>query len=115
MVRHDRAVGDDPVAAVSDAPRPWCCPEPRCSPLHQLRDADAEDVSTPQPGESFVCFGVAPEVTFAYDGVEHANDLRSCHYTPLKGLIAYQENADDWAAIRAAYGRALSVLEANRP
>lgn len=84
--------------------RPWCCPEPRCEPLH----VHAEVVA---PGESFICFGKAPEsVEFTYDGVTHANDLRSCHYTPLKGLIAYQENRDDWEGIRAGYWRALAAL-----
>lgn len=66
-----------------------------------------------QPGASFVCFGKAPEVAFTYDGVEHVNDLRSCHYTPLKGLTANQENADDWEALKAAYWRALNALEAS--
>lgn len=85
--------------------RPWCCPEPRCEPLHLL----AEDV---QPGDSFVCFGKAPEVGFTYDGVTHVNDLRSCHYSPLKGLIAWQENREDWEALRAGYWRALAALAA---
>jgi hypothetical protein len=87
--------------------RPWCCPEPRCAPLHILKDSDAGL----QPGASFVCFGKAPEVAFTYDGVEHVNDLRSCHYTPLKGLLAFQESAEDWDALRSAYGRALGALE----
>lgn len=89
--------------------RPWCCPEPRCTPLHLLADAEAGM----QPGASFVCFGKAPEeVAFVYDGVGHVNDLRSCHFTPLKGLIAYQENTDDWEALRTAYWRALAALSA---
>lgn len=87
--------------------RPWCCPEPRCSPVHLLAERLA-------PGESFICFGDAPPVTFVYDGVEHDNDARSCHYTPLKGLLAYQENLDDWDAIRAAYWRAGHALKAKR-
>jgi hypothetical protein len=91
------------------APRPWCCPEPRCTPLHLLIEA-----SCPTPADSFVCFGDSPEVRFEYDGVEHVNDARSCHYTPLKGLIAYQENADDWAALRSAYWRAGTALTARR-
>lgn len=88
--------------------RPWCCPEPRCRPVHLLTEAELA------PGESFICFGDAPPVTFVYDGVEHANDARSCHYTPLKGLIAYQESLDDWAAIRGAYWRAEHALTARR-
>jgi hypothetical protein len=81
--------------------RPWCCPEPRCQPIHQIANEELT------PGESFSCFGRAPEVAFSYDGVEHFNDLRSCHYTPLKGLIAYQENANDWRMLAGAYSTAL--------
>src|SRR5687767_4278545 len=92
------------------AQRPWCCPEPRCTPLHLLLDGDAQ----PGPGESFVCFGDAPEVRFEYDGVVHVNDARSCHYSPLKGVVAFQENADDWEALRSAYWRAGHALAAHR-
>lgn len=89
--------------------RPWCCPEPRCIPVHLL-----SEVETLSPGESFVCFGDAPPVRFEYDGVLHENDTRSCHYTPLKGLIAYQESADDWAALHGAYWRAQNALTNHR-
>src|SRR3990167_7510218 len=82
--------------------RPWCCPEPRCEPVHQLTNED--DLSVPVPGDSFICFGQPPaEIRFEYDGNEHANSLRSCHYTPLKGVVANQENRDDWALIGGAY------------
>lgn len=91
--------------------RPWCCPEPRCAPLHLLRDGDASRTAV-EPGESFVCFGHAPEVAFTYDGVEHSNDLRSCHYSPLKGVVAFQENREDWEALKAGYWRALNALAA---
>lgn len=91
--------------------RPWCCPEPRCTPIHQLRGGDAP-LSMPEPGESFVCFGVAPPIRFEYDGVEHINDTRSCSYTPLKGLIAWQENAGDWRALGGAYSRAADLRAA---
>lgn len=93
--------------------RPWCCPEPRCTPLHQLSDSD--DLSTPTPGDSFSCWGrLGAEVAFSYDGVDHRNDLRSCHYTPLKGLVMWQENADDWMLLRDAYGAALATLTDTR-
>ena len=96
---------------MSEIKRPWCCPEPRCLPLHQLTD-EVTELARPSPGNSFVCFGRGVrEVAFEYDGVDHANDLRSCMYTPLKGLIAWQENADDWRALQNAYGRALAALE----
>lgn len=92
--------------------RPWCCPEPRCTPLHSLQGAETP-LDQPTPGESFFCFGKAPEVVFIYDGVEHVNDTRSCAYTPLKGVISWQENADDWRALQNAYQRALRALEAH--
>ena len=90
--------------------RPWCCPEPRCTPVHQLGN-EAVDLSRPTPGESFLCFGEAPEVVFIYDGVEHKNDLRSCSYTALKGVIANQENRDDWWLLARHYTAALSALK----
>lgn len=91
--------------------RPWCCPETRCRPIHQLAGSD-EPLSVPTPGESWLCFGKMDEpVVFTYDGVDHTNDLRSCWYTALKGVVANQENADDWRALRNAYVRALSALD----
>lgn len=89
--------------------RPWCCPEPRCIPVHTLSGSELP-LSQAEPGETFLCFGAAPKVEFTYDGVRHANDTRSCTYTPLKGVISYQENADDWRAIAGAYSRAVSAL-----
>lgn len=90
---------------------PWCCPEPRCLPLHQLKDSDYSDISQPEPGQSWLCHGAMKQpVTFTYDGVEHENDLNSCSYTPLKGVIRNQENKEDWENIVAAYTRALMRL-----
>lgn len=65
----------------------------------------------PSPGSSFLCFGqMAEEVVFVYDGTQHANDLRSCSYTPLKGVVAWQENLDDWLLLRDAYGAAIEAV-----
>lgn len=65
------------------------------------------------PGDSFLCFGRAPrEVVFIYDGDEHRNDLRSCSYTPLKGVIANQENVDDWKMLGRAYATTAKIAEA---
>lgn len=87
--------------------RPWCCPEPRCRPVYQVKDSDYEKLTAPVPGESFFCFGMmARPVTFTYDGVEHTNDLNSCSYTALKGVIRFQENETDWEALEIAYRRA---------
>lgn len=96
--------------------RPWCCPEPRCVPLWQLRDGDARPLDEPQPGQSWSCWGrLGQTVTFVYDGVEHPNDLKSCHYSALKGVVSYQENRDDWEVLAVAYRRALNALEAQSP
>lgn len=94
---------------LSEEWRPWCCPEPRCLPVHTLSGSE-NPLSHAEPGESFFCFGAAPLVEFIYDGVKHVNDTRSCTYTPLKGVISYQENADDWRAISSAYSRATTAL-----
>jgi len=94
-------------------PRPYCCPDPRCEPIHQLIGGDKPTLAEPEPGASFVCFGRMPaEVTFTYDGDTHPNDLHSCNYTPLKGLIVWQENANDWAELQRAYADALDALRA---
>lgn len=89
------------------AERPWCCPEPSCAPLH-----NDQVESAPTPGISFICFGVMErEVVFTYDGETHANDLSHCDYTPLKGMIRWQENRSDWRYVIEQYNRALHILE----
>lgn len=91
--------------------RPWLCPEPRCTPLLNLRDGDYADITKPEPGQTFVCWGMMEQpVEFTYDGVEHPNDLNDCHYTPLKGLIRYQENAADWNVLASYYSMAGDLL-----
>lgn len=87
--------------------RPWLCPEPRCTPLLNLRDGDYRDISVPEPGQSFFCWGLMAEpVAFSYDGAEHVNDANGCTYTPLKGLIRMQENAADWSGLASYYAMA---------
>ncbi len=93
--------------------RPWCCPEPRCRPVLQVADSAAGPLGTPQPGQSFGCWGrLTEDVRFEYDGVEHRNDLKSCQYTALKGVMSWQENRDDWVLMAAAYHLALSRINA---
>lgn len=88
--------------------QPRMCPELKCTPLFQW----PSDIPDNEPGESWHCFGcMQAEVVFEYDGNKHANDLRSCCYTPLKGLIAWQENRMDWWGMRRAYDRALKKLD----
>lgn len=96
--------------------RPWCCPEPRCIPVFQIHDReDNPDLTIPVPAESYFCFGEMGEpVTFIYDGHEHKNDLNSCAYTPLKGVIRWQENEDDWQWLEIGYRRAREKLKERR-
>ena len=90
---------------MGDVLRPWCCPEPSCKPIH-----NDQVEGEPTPGVSFICFGkMARPVTFIYDGESHDNDLNHCDYTPLKGIIRWQENVDDWRYVVAQYQRALEV------
>lgn len=95
---------------MSDRPanaRPWLCPERRCEPMLNLRDGDYPDITVPVPGESWICWGrMERPVTFIYDGVEHPNDHNCCHYTPLKGLIRWQENPADWNVLASYYALA---------
>lgn len=87
--------------------RPWCCPEPKCTPVFQVKDSDYPDITQPVSGESWFCFGMMETpVEFSYDRVKHCNDLNSCSYTALKGVIRFQENEDDWEALEIGYRRA---------
>jgi hypothetical protein len=95
--------------------RPWLCPEPRCTPLTNLRDGDYPDITVPEPGQSFFCWGVMETpVSFNYDGHEHPNDCNGCTYTPLKGLIRFQENENDWDALSTYYHVAVVKLREHR-
>ena len=92
-------------------PRPWCCPEPRCEPLWQIKDSSARALDEAQPGQSWACWGrLTEDVRFEYDGVAHANDLKSCFYTALKGVVSWQENRDDWTLMADGYDMALKRL-----
>ena len=107
------------VTLYPEPPRPRMCPEPVCRPLVQYpgytREQRESGVREWERGESWFCWGVMPEVvTFTYGGVEHPNDLRSCVFTPIKGLISFQENRDDWWGLRLQYDRALEQLDAYR-
>lgn len=96
---------------MSEPNRPWCCPEPRCQPVYNYNVG-----ADPTPGDSFICFGIMSEpVAFTYDGSEHRNDLNHCDYTPLKGVIRWQENVDDWRLAIRFFRNALRKLKAVRP
>ena len=93
--------------------RPWLCPErERCSPLTNLRDGEYRDIGIPEPGQSWVCFGkMTQPIDFSYDGVDHTNSVRSCHYSPLKGLIQFHETPEDWSIMASGYRAAILALE----
>jgi hypothetical protein len=94
--------------------RPWLCPEPRCTPLLNMRDGKYKDITVPEPGHSFFCWGLMAEpVEFVYDGVEHTNDRNFCTYTPLKGVIRLQTIENDWSVI--ASGASIAIQLANDP
>ena len=98
------------------SPRPWLCPMVgHCEPLTNLRDGDYKDITVPEPGQSWTCFGImAKPLTFIYDGVEHTNDLNHCDYTPLKGVLRFQENEADWSVLAGGFRMALAILERKR-
>lgn len=90
--------------------RPWCCPDHHCTPLTQI--ANFQDLAKFRAGESFSCWGkMAEAIEVSYAGVPHVNDLCSCHFTPLKGLIRGHENKDDWLLLKLQYEKALAMLE----
>lgn len=91
--------------------RPWCCPEPTCDPFAQF--GESMDLSIPEMGLSWWCLGrMAQPRTFTYDGVEHTNDLNDCHYSPLKGVIRWEENSADIGGLASAYTVAAKRLTA---
>lgn len=97
-------------------PRPQMCPEPRCQPLYQWPPPTKKQIDkgirTDPTEESWHCFGyMKEEIVFIYNDDKHANDLHSCCYTPLKGLIVWQENRDDWYGMKRCYTRALKRLD----
>jgi hypothetical protein len=94
---------------VTDSARPWCCPEPRCTPLHN--HGDGGSLAEPRPGQSFTCLGrMDRSIKFTYDDVDHRNDLNRCHYTPLKGILRFQENVEDWRLERTVLAIGLREL-----
>lgn len=91
--------------------RPFCCPEHCCTPVYQWKNSGL-DITQFTAGQSFLCLGrMAKPVVFTYDEVIHANDLSTCMYSPLKGMIRFQENYNDWKGLVTAYTRALEKLD----
>lgn len=91
--------------AVSVATRPRLCPCARtCTPIwnsmvcdDRIKDEEA-DMNQGYSGE---CVGRMNEaVEFIYGGAPHKNEFNRCVFTPLKGIIRFQECADDfWSSI----------------
>lgn len=75
-----------------------------------MRDGAYLDVSVPEPGQSFFCWGLMDRpVPFSYDGVDHENDRNFCTYTPLKGLIRLQTIENDWSVLASGSAVAISL------
>jgi len=100
----------------SVATRPKLCPCPRtCTPLYnsmvcdsRIKDEEA-DMSQGYSGE---CVGkMTQEVEFVYGGAPHKNDVNRCVFTPLKGIIRFQENADDLWSSLLLLSHALDLLK----
>lgn len=99
----------------SVATRPKLCPCPRtCQPLYnsmvcdsRIKDEEA-DMSQGYSGE---CVGkMSQEIEFIYGDAPHKNDVNHCVFTPLKGIIRFQENADDLWSAKILISRVLDVL-----
>ena len=90
--------------------RPFCCPDKSCTPIHQIKSSVWPDLSVSKDGESFLCFGQMSKIIFVYNGVYHNNDLCTCTLSPLKGLIRFHENIEDWQLLRDGYRDALEVI-----
>lgn len=92
--------------------KPWICPEPCCCPVYQAKDSDYSDITISESGHSFLCLGrMRSFIEFSYNRVLHQNYLSTCMYTPLKGLIRFQENKADWQLLKTSYERALEKLK----
>lgn len=95
--------------------RPKLCPCPRtCDPIWngmvsdpRIKDEEA-DMSQGYSGE---CIGKMKEpIAFIYGGAEHRNDCNRCVFTPLKGIIRFQENWEDLGSSILLMEHALEIL-----
>ena len=74
--------------------RPFCCPDPqKCVPIHISPFFVNKELTA---GYSASCYGYCSEKRFIYDQVEHVNDISHCVITPLKGVIRFFNNIDDF-------------------
>lgn len=73
-----------------------------------VRSGDLND------GYSGECMGrMAAPIEFIYNGIPHRNDLNRCVFTPLKGIIRFQENISDLQASAEMLRRVLRQLAAS--
>lgn len=96
--------------------RPKFCPDPKgCAPLiHPLTDGDNPMLDN--PGFAVHCFGgLAEPIVWTFNNVEHVEDLSTCQYSPLKGVIRWLENVSDWAALSRAYRAAIPAANDREP
>lgn len=90
--------------------RPPFCPDPDgCTPLiHPLTDSD--NMTLDQRGLAVFCFGrLRDPLVWTFDDVEHVETLSTCQSSPLKGVIRWFENLEDWSALGRAYRAAIAA------
>jgi hypothetical protein len=95
-------------------PRPHFCPFPvTCQPvIRPLTDSDNRTLDN--PSFAVTCFGDTEPLIWVFNDVEHREDLRSCHYSPLKGVVTWHENLEDWDVLAATYRMAAEAVRRRR-
>lgn len=102
--------------AISVATRPKLCPCQRtCSPIFNSMVADSrikDEEADMNQGYSGECVGKMSEaIEFIYGGSPHRNDLNRCVFTPLKGIIRFQECAGDIESSLLILNRTLDKIQ----
>jgi len=65
------------------------------------------------PAYAVHCCGELSEpLVWMMRGVEHVEDLSTCSYSPLKGVIRWLENLSDWAVLARTYRAAITSATA---
>ncbi len=96
---------------MSEEWRPAFCPDRACTPLiHPLTDPDNMEPGVGRPGFAVFCWGrLAEPLDWTFGGVEHHEDLSNCQFSPLKGVVRWLDNAEDWSALRRAFQAATNA------
>lgn len=74
--------------------RPIGCPDPEgCKMIHVSPMFTKEDQ---RQGYSGSCYGYCGRQEFQYKNVHHVNDISHCVFTPLKGVVRFFNNLNDF-------------------